>query len=315
MIDFFTRIYTSIRDKNDILKRLKFYSLQRFLVRNIANAILPSYFTISNLFRAYKLKKAAGNRVSIIVSLTTFPARVNKVWMVIESVLRQDTLPDRIILWLSEEQFSSLSDVPKKLLKLQQRGLEIIIRPGDLRSHKKYYYAIELYPKDVVITIDDDMFYPSNTLSELLSLSEKYPGVVCCHRGSTIAVKDNDVLPYKEWGEIDNNSNPSYDILPTGCGGILYPPGALSAEVLNKAVFMAYCKHADDIWLYAMAQFNGTKLVKTNSNNILIPVVNKADITLASINVDENLNDKQLNEIRAYYKTSLNIDMLSHVFN
>ena len=41
----------------------------------------------------------------VIVSLTTFPARISTVWITIETIFRQEVMPDRIVLWLAKEQF------------------------------------------------------------------------------------------------------------------------------------------------------------------------------------------------------------------
>ena len=63
-----------------------------------------------------------------------------------------------VILWLSKEQFPDRSFIPNSLLSLEKRGLIIELCEGDLRSHKKYYYALRQYPNDIIITIDDMLF-------------------------------------------------------------------------------------------------------------------------------------------------------------
>ena len=53
----------------------------------------------------------------LIVSLTSFPARINTVHQVIESLLNQTKKADKIILWLAPEQFpNGEKDLPEKLL-------------------------------------------------------------------------------------------------------------------------------------------------------------------------------------------------------
>mgnify|MGYP000808865909 FL=1 len=95
----------------------------------------------------------------IIVSLTSFPKRIDTLWITVETLLRQSMKPDEIILWLAEEQFNGIDSLPKALLEQQKRGLTIRFC-DDLRSHKKYYYTMQEYPRDIVILVDDDMFYP-----------------------------------------------------------------------------------------------------------------------------------------------------------
>ena len=73
----------------------------------------------------------------IIVSLTTFPKRIKTVHITIEQLLTQSVKPDKLILWLAEEQFPNKeNDLPEDLLRLREFGLTI----GwckDLRSYKK----------------------------------------------------------------------------------------------------------------------------------------------------------------------------------
>ena len=134
MIDFFIRIYSSIENKNPFLSRIKFYGTQRTIIKLLANIFVPIYLKTSKC----KSHKLANNQKSdLIVSLTTFPARIDKMWIIIECMLRQSYKPDKIILWLSKEQFNNLGILPKSLLKLRNRGLEIELCDGDLRSHKK----------------------------------------------------------------------------------------------------------------------------------------------------------------------------------
>lgn len=47
MVDFFNELYASIKESNTLLKQLRFYSLERFIVRSVANIVIPIYFKIS----------------------------------------------------------------------------------------------------------------------------------------------------------------------------------------------------------------------------------------------------------------------------
>ena len=62
----------------------------------------------------------------VIVSLTSFPARINSVEKTIRTLLTQTLKPDRVILWLAEEQFHNKeNDLPRQLLALKNFGLDI----------------------------------------------------------------------------------------------------------------------------------------------------------------------------------------------
>ena len=180
MSDFFNFLYSHIRGSNRVLLRLRAYSLLRYLVRSFANLVLPTYFRVTSKSRGHRLgdQSLDRNTTGIIVSLTTYPGRIDTVWLAIETLLRQKIKPDMVILWLSKDQFPNLGTLPHSLLQLANRGLRIELRDGDLRSHKKYYFARQEFPNATLVLADDDIFYPSNMLKDLLSISRLYTGVV-----------------------------------------------------------------------------------------------------------------------------------------
>ena len=95
----------------------------------------------------------------IIVSLTSYPARIDVVNTTIESILNQSLKANRIILWLAPEQFPNKEkDLPDKLIKLKKYGL-IIDWYHDIGSYKKLIPTLKLYPNDIIVTADDDVLY------------------------------------------------------------------------------------------------------------------------------------------------------------
>ena len=117
-----------------------------------------------------------------IVSLTSFPARINSVWIPIECMLQQTLQPSRIILVLSCEEFGD-RPLPKSLLKQQERGLEILWIERNIRSYGKFLPVKRLYPDRDIVTIDDDLFYERDMLAKLLDAAQRYPNAVIGHRG------------------------------------------------------------------------------------------------------------------------------------
>ena len=109
----------------------------------------------------------------VIISLTTIPARIDKVWLTIESLLRQQKKPNKIILWLAEDEFEKI-EIPQILQKQQKRGLEIRYCKN-LRSYKKFYYTMLEYPDSYVLVVDDDYVYSERLLAEMMRVSARYP--------------------------------------------------------------------------------------------------------------------------------------------
>ena len=92
----------------------------------------------------------------VIVSLTTFPARINFVHKTISALLNQTFKPDSVVLWLAEEQFPD-KKIPETLLNLQKYGLEVRWCE-DIRSFKKLVPSLREFPNDIIVTADDDIF-------------------------------------------------------------------------------------------------------------------------------------------------------------
>ena len=306
MVNFLDRLYTGIEERNSLLARLKIYSMQRLLIRIISNLLIPlSYQFGKKKHRLYPQEKKT---VKYVVSLTSFPNRIGRVWIVIESILRQKYKVDKIILWLSKEQFDSIDNLPKNLLKQQKRGLEIRLVDGDIKSHKKYFYAIKEYPNDFLITVDDDIIYPTTLVSELIEVNNIYPGSVCCHRAHKIKIENEKILPYSSWKEILKSDIDKYNIFFTSGGGTLFSPNSLHEEVLNESVFKKYCFFADDVWLNVMSRLNSTVIVKTNYYSDLLPVLNSKNIYLHDLNLGSGENDLQLEAVRNFYFEKFGVD-------
>lgn len=275
---------------------------------------MPIYYFLTRNNVNHRLRDDK-NEIQIIVSLTSFPNRINRLWIVIETIMRQTLKPDKIILWLSKEQFSSFDSLPKKLRSQCLRGLEIRLVDGDIRSHKKYFYTLKEFPCCNMITIDDDIFYRSNMIEDLITYSVKYPFCIISQYSSEISWTDFKLDPYFLWKKNVIEKEPNFTTFFGSGGGTLFPPNSLFLGILNKDLFMELAPTADDIWLNAMSRLNNTKVVATKYYSNNIPVLNFNNITLESINNGNNQNDIQINSVRNFYIKNINIDPFSIKMN
>lgn len=261
----------------------------RFCIKLIFNTLIPYYYVFFN--------KPIVNKVSVVVSLTTFPKRIGKTWIVVQSLLRQTKPPKKIVLTLSRLQFPSENVLPKKLLELCSEGLEILWTDDDLRSHKKYYYVMQKYSDDIVVTVDDDFIYEKRMLEKLLDFHEKYPKCVITHLG----LKKKGVN-YHDWENLFFKSvGPTNDIMPLGGSGVLYPPNSLHPDAFNKDLIKQLCPLADDIWLNSMVVLNSIKVVKTDYRIYLMPLMFKENSELYKINVIDDKNNHQILALSSKY--------------
>ena len=113
----------------------------RFCCRVLMNRYVKYMMPVRN--RNNKVVKKA-----IIISLTSFPTRIKNVWMTCATLLNQDVDNVHVVLWLSKEQFPrGMADLPKKLIWLTDKGLDIRFVNDDLRPHKKYVCACRVPQK------------------------------------------------------------------------------------------------------------------------------------------------------------------------
>ena len=242
---------------------------------------------------------------NIIVSLTTYGKRIHEVAFTIESIMQQTMKANRIILWL-DKSFEGKT-LPVALRKQQKRGLEIAYC-DDIRSYKKLIPSLQAFPKDAIITIDDDLLYDYDILEHLITAYLDNPAYIHCCRVRLMRFdKDEKLLPYNKWKrekEIELGVNKNFFI--TGGGGTLYPPQSLDEEVLNREVFMDICPYADDVWFTAMACKKGTPINKVYTRNPIgddfITNMSVQDVALANINTQgEKLNDVQIKAVFGRY--------------
>lgn len=303
IIDFFDNCRFWGSDRNPILQKIKFYGYLNFITDRIANFILPVYFRLTENNRKYSLNTTHINKDKecYIVSFTSFPARIDKVWMVVETILRQTYKPDRIILYLSKEQFPKPDLIPDSLIRQKRRGLEIVFCEGDLRSHKKYYYAIANYPKDNIITIDDDIFYRTDLIESFVKEHVKYPGVILANWAKKIVPG---TILYNEWPDA-NSGDESVYMLPIGVGGVLYPPNCFYRDINSKEIFVKNCFKADDIWLSCMSILNNVSKRVCHYSFSHLPVIIRNNVTLLETNRHEN--QIQIDNLNQYYQKKIGV--------
>ena len=210
--------------------------------------------------------------------------------------------PDKIILWLADTQFSGMDSLPAELFGLQERGLTIRFC-SDLKSHKKYFYVMQEYPKDIIILVDDDMFYPYDTIKQLMRMHKRYPNDICTMTAQVMKPAFRS-MP-SEWRNPrckEKFVHSDQIQIFTGSGS-LYPPHCLSNEAFDKEKIIKLCPYADDLWLTFMAKRNNTKVTtKYPWRAFPITIYNTGKDSLWRVNAEEGNNDKQWKALLEAYE-------------
>ncbi len=176
---------------------------------------------------------------SIIISLTSFPPRISKVFLTVESLLRQKRKPQKVLLYLSLEEFPT-KELPETLKFQQTRGLEVRWVKQNLKPYKKLIYALKDFSESIILTVDDDRAYKSTILEEYLKEHELDKNAVI---GSVTFPIDKD---------IENAF-----IMACGAFGILYPPHTFDDRVFDVKTILKINPIGDDEWFASAVAVNG----------------------------------------------------------
>lgn len=228
----------------------------------------------------------------VIASLTSFPARIEFVYYAIKSLMIQTYKPDRIVLWLAEEQFEG-KKLPMSLEKLMEYGLEIKWTK-DYYGHKKYKHAIEQQKiNEVVITFDDDIIYSPLCIERLIKKHKQFPDCVVCERAQAINIQEGKLYNPGRWDTISNVGvkTPAYCLNPSPGGGCLIPYGAFYRDATKEEMFESLAYKNDDLWYMFMCAKNGTKIIKTRKFHKIFSLVQGSQIVqMATENVKQCKN-------------------------
>ena len=237
----------------------------------------------------------------VILSLTSHGERLKKIHLTLFSLLNQRIRPKTI--WLNLEDYEDAYNI-KYLNFFIKNGLHINISKH-YRAYNKSIDTILKNPDNIIVTVDDDIFYDEYMLYSLINSYESDKNSIHSHRTRKI-VFDKNLNPtsYISW-KIINGHNKSFLNLQTGVGGVLYPPNCLFSEFNNKELYTKLSPYNDDLWLWSMAILHGRQIVNVGRNRALVytnPIDEVLHInTLGGKNIVEDKNKIQFDNIIKYF--------------
>lgn len=273
-----------------VAKRLAYYLPNHYVIHQVKTAKL-----------SYGLNQTEKRKIPIVVSLTSYPARLKNIHLCLRSLLLQTVKPDKIILWFGSD--TQKTDLTPEMLALEPYGIEYRFDPQyNLKPHKKYYYAMQEFPEDIIITVDDDVVYPPRTIESLVNSYARYPDAVSARRVHKIIFDEHgQVAPYEKWHkEYRKEKGKSTNLMAVGVGGILYPPHCLDPRAFDIQKIQQLCLGADDIWLKCMETLRNTKVVWVPCFFAHPPALHITD-SLWQGNVNGDQNDVYFSSVFEYY--------------
>jgi len=230
----------------------------------------------------------------LVVSLTSYPARFATLGLTLQAILRQSVRPDRVILWVADEDHARL---PTAISRLE--GLQVGKCP-DWRSYNKIVPTLVAHPDAFIVTADDDVYYHRDWLGQLVG-AVKAGARIACHRAHHVALTHDRPAPYAEWHHnIDAPEQTPLTFL-TGVGGVIYAPGVFPPDVTRDDLFTRLAPRSDDVWLYWMHRMNGIEAQKIGSRVRILEWEGSQAQSLRAANLHGTGNDQAIAAMIAHY--------------
>lgn len=234
------------------------------------------------------------------IGLTSFPARISTLHFVIRSLVEQSVKAERINLFLGRDEIPNVNWLPSQLRGFESSGLQIHFVDTTRHQYDKFTHR-NLFDCDMpYVIVDDDVIYQPYSMERLLSGHTAHPNTVIgnrCHE--MVTDSDGRIGPYADWTREARASTPSFKLVPTGAGGVLYPPGFFrDAAVTSTEAILRHAPYADDVWLKFNALAKGIPTFATELSSgsewyhRYTPTMREG--TLMAENVELGLNDIQI---------------------
>jgi hypothetical protein len=197
----------------------------------------------------------------VIVSMATMPCRIKRLKENLPSILNQSYKFDKLVINVDDKNDVSENDL-MFYNSLKNEIIEINICKNKWRSCNKLLPTLEKYPEDIIITIDDDIYYPIDSFKCLIEQYNKTPDCIIAHEVHPLIIKNNYItyfngvdikLKQKEWGKY----------LSACC---LFPPHVFDGTELYNFDKMMECTNGthDELWFWINSTLNGVQCVGLN---------------------------------------------------
>lgn len=192
-----------------------------------------------------------------IVSMTTIPSRKGRLKDLISIILTQSWNGFEKFCINIDDNLSNEDYTFYESLKQIDDRIEINICDHKWRSCNKLLPTIAKYPDAVVITIDDDIDYPIDSLKTLVEAYEKNPDCIITHETNPIIVQNGKFVGYSNNLDLKLDQKWFSKYLSNCC---LFPPHVFDNTDLFDYDKMMECTGGthDELWFWVNSTINGT---------------------------------------------------------
>ncbi|HHF7367995.1 TPA: hypothetical protein ACPSKY_003146 [Legionella bozemanae] len=197
---------------------------------------------------------------NVIVTMTTTPKRINKIWPTLNSIALQSQQPENILLWIPKQykRFSNQSiSQPPDFIKNYPNVLIQHIEQ-DYGPASKLLPCLQLLAgQDTkIIIIDDDRIYPPHFIHDLLKYEQADPAAALGIAGTVMhGTMRNEHAATKKMALVD---------VLLAYNGMLVKPTFFSEDIFHYPPNLPEAFFEDDVWVSGHLQ-------KKNIRRVLIP--------------------------------------------
>ena len=198
----------------------------------------------------------------IILSLTTIPVRKTRLMENLPSLLGQSYYFDKLVINVDDNLSEDDYKFYHTLTEIDSR-IEINKSESRWRSCNKLLPTIKMYPEDIIITVDDDIYYPVHCVKYLVEQYMITPDCVIAHEVNPIEIDENGFITFKNKVDIKLKQVQCGKYLSNCC---LFPPHIFDeSDVFDYDKMMA-CTHGthDELWFWVNSLSNGVQTVGLN---------------------------------------------------
>lgn len=228
----------------------------------------------------------------VIISMTSISCRLHKLKKTLTSLINQTHKPDAIHVCYSNEKFMYDEGIDDEMINKIYNEIKLIdfndnniilTKTKNIGPYRKLIPVLKKYKDDIIITVDDDIYYEKNFVYKLLNGYNAHKCIICS-KYRTINL-DNEKITNTNYF-IEENT-PFMNILPEGFGGILYHTNMFSADFIefDYGGLEDIIMKNDDLFFRLYTYYKN------------IPVVS------VDISIDEMKED---NDIALYYNYNIN---------
>lgn len=275
---------------------LKFISLYK-IYNPFVRLILPF---ISSVPYINQLKRDT----EIVVSLSAEEENFDTLEYTLYSIFNQKIKPDNVVLWISNKY--ELTDLPYSVTKYVKNGLDIRF-VDDKKSFTKIIYALKEFRNCIIVTADENIYYPKQWLSKLYLSYISSPKDIHVHSARIVAENNLKPAPQRVWKNPAKAEKADFVYFPVSTGGVLYPPECFVREVAREDIYGKKVNTSWEIWSWVMALVSDRKirLVKNHINRFAVVDGLSAFKTYTNRVKNRPHADEELAKLFEYYGNNL----------